>query len=304
MRKAHFFLQKTKLNRRTNMTTASDQINQTSDILASTDDGLYYRHWPTRANTKGVVMLIHGLSEHCQRYEHLAAHLNQAGYALSSMDLPCHGKSAGIRGHVDSIDVFENAALGLYQRIKSSHPDTPIFLLGHSMGGLLATRLLLNHQHKFQGALLSGAAIQSPQEPPQWQIAIIRLVAKLFPKNQMLALDASAVSRDPKVVEQYMADPLVSKDKLSAQFLVCIRNAMQECKDGAASINLPLKVMHGSDDVMTAPAGSQWLYDTVSSKDKQLTLYDGLFHEIFNEPEGESIFTEMVSWMDQRIYAQ
>lgn len=286
------------------MTTASDQISETNDIRENTENGLYYRYWSATISTKGVVLLIHGLGEHCQRYEHLAAYLNQAGYAVSSMDLPCHGESAGTRGHVDSFDVFENAALELYKRTKIRHPDAPIFLLGHSMGGLIATRLLLNHQDKFQGALLSGSAIQSPQEPPRWQVAIIKLVAKIFPKARMLELDATAVSRDPKVVEKYMADPLVSKDKLSAQFLVSMSNAMQECKDAATSINLPLKLMHGSDDVLTAPAGSKLLHDTVSSIDKQLTVYDGLFHEIFNEPEYESIFAEMVNWMDQRIQPQ
>ncbi|MBL4674349.1 MAG: lysophospholipase [Arenicella sp.] len=284
------------------MTIASDKISESSEIHESTDNGLYYRHWPaTDTSTKAVVLLVHGLGEHCQRYEHLAAHLNQAGYALSSMDLPGHGKSNGIRGHIDSFDVFENATLELYRRTQSNHPNTPIFLLGHSMGGLIATRLLLNHQAKFDGAMLSGTAIQSPQEPPAWQVAIINLVAKLFPKAKVLALDASAVSRDPTVVEKYMADPLVSKEKLSAQFLVSMANAMQQCKDNAASITLPLKIMHGSADVMTAPSGSQVLHDTVSSSDKQITIYQGLFHEIFNEPESDTIFAEMVTWMDATL---
>ena len=276
------------------MTTASEQISDTIER------GLYYRHWPA-AKSKGVVMLIHGLGEHCHRYEHLAAHLNQVGYTLSSMDLPSHGRSDGIRGHIDSFDVFENAVLELYRRTKDSHPNSPIFLLGHSMGGLIAARLLLNHQDKFQGAMLSGSAMQSPQEPPAWQVLIIKLVAKFFPKAQMLALDASAVSRDPAVVEKYMADPLVSKEKLSAKFLVSMTEAMKQCKDNAAKITLPLKIMHGSADVMTAPEGSQTLCDSVSSSDKQITIYDGLFHEIFNEPEAETIFAEMVSWMDARV---
>ncbi len=302
MQKAPFFLPAT--NNSKNMSVASDptaQNNQSDAVTESTHEGLYYRHWPANDQTKGVVLLVHGLGEHCQRYDHLAAHINQHGYALSSMDLPGHGKSDGLRGHVDSFEVYEKAVLELYERTKSSHSNTPIFLLGHSMGGLIATKLLLNHQDKFQGALLSGAAIQSPQEPPAWQVAIIKFIAKLFPKAKMLALDASAVSRDPAVVEKYMNDPLVSKEKLSAQFLVSMTNAMQECKDNAQNIGLPLNIMHGSADVMTAPEGSQFLQDAVSSSDKQLTLYDGLFHEIFNEPEGEDIFAEMVAWMDARL---
>jgi alpha-beta hydrolase superfamily lysophospholipase len=282
------------------MSIVSEQISASNKVSESTDNGLYYRHWPA-TNSKAVVVLIHGLGEHCQRYEHLAADLNQAGYSLSSMDLPGHGKSDGIRGHIDSFEVFEKAVLELYSRTKKSHPDTPIFLLGHSMGGLIAAQLLLNHQDKFQGAMLSGAAIQSPQEPPAWQVAIIKIVAMLFPKAKMLALDASAVSRDPAVVEKYMADPMVSKEKLSAQFLISMTDAMQHCKDHAASISLPLKIMHGSADVMTAPSGSQFLHNSVASSDKQVTIYDGLYHEIFNEPEGETIFAEMVSWMDARI---
>jgi len=282
------------------MTIASDKISESSEIHETTDDGLYYRHWPA-SNTKAVVLLIHGLGEHCLRYEHLAAHLNQAGYALSSMDLPGHGKSDGTRGHIDSFEVFENAALELYSRTQENYQDKPIFLLGHSMGGLIAARLLLNHQTKFQGAMLSGAAMQSPQEPPAWQVALIKLVAKLFPKAKVLALDASAVSRDPAVVEKYMADPLVSKEKLSAQFLVSMTEAMQLCNNNAQSITLPIKIMHGSADVMTAPSGSQALHDAVSSSDKEITLYQGLFHEIFNEPEGETIFAELVTWMDARL---
>ena len=275
-------------------------MHQISETL---EQGLYFRHWPTAldAPAKAVVMLVHGLGEHCQRYDHLASHLNLAGYALSSMDLPGHGKSDGERGHINSFTDYESAVLALHARTKVLYPDTPIFLLGHSMGGLIATKFLLGHQDKFAGAMLSGAAIQSPQEPPSWQIAIIKVIAKLFPKAQVLALDASAVSRDPAVVEKYMNDPLISQAKLSAKFLASMTNTMQECKDNAKLINVPIKIMHGSADVMTAPEGSQLLHDTVESKDKTINLYDGLYHEIFNEPEKEQIFAELVSWMDSRI---
>lgn len=279
-------------------------MSQASETL---ENGLYFRHWPvTSKNTpasspKAVVILVHGLGEHCQRYESLAVHLNSAGYAVSSMDLPSHGKSDGIRGHINSFNDFEEALLKLHTHTQMLYHSTPLFLLGHSMGGLIATKFLLNHQDKFAGAMLSGAAILSPQEPPAWQVVIIKIIAKLFPKAPMLALDASAVSRDPKVVEKYMNDPLVSQAKLSAQFLVSMTNTMDECKDKAKSIHLPIKIMHGSADVMTAPQGSQLLYDSITSKDKMITLYEGLYHEIFNEPEAEKIFDELVHWMDQRI---
>lgn len=272
-----------------------------ANVSDNFEDGFYYRHWSPNDKPKACVMLIHGLGEHCQRYNALGSYLNEAGFAISSMDLPGHGQSEGKRGHVDSFDVFQQAALGLYQNVQTTYPDCPVFLLGHSMGGLISTRLLLDHQANFQGALLSGAAIQSPQQPPAWQVLIIKTIAKLFPTAAMLQLDASAVSRDPKVVEKYMADPLVGKDKLSAKFLLEMTNSMDQCKARASDISLPILIMHGSADVITSPEGSQLLHDSVSSSDKELRFYDGLYHEIFNEPEAQDIYAEVSDWITQRL---
>jgi len=273
-------------------------------ITECTDQGLYFREWmlpESSASTelKAVVMLIHGLGEHCQRYDELAQYLNSNGYVVSSMDLPNHGRSDGHKGHVDSFAMFQDAAKNLYTRIKHKHSNTPVFLLGHSMGGLISTRFLIDHQDKFKGALLSGAAIQSPQAPPAWQVSLIKMIAKLFPKAGMLALDGNLVSRDQKVVDAYVADPLVNNNKLSAKLLVEFFKTMDEAKQGASAINLPMLIMHGTADGLTAPSGSKWLYDSVTSSDKTLKLYEGLFHEIFNEPEAQSIYAEVVDWLDQ-----
>ncbi len=266
-----------------------------------TENGLYYRQWPTsQVIDSRTVLLVHGLGEHCERYGPLAAALNDAGYNVCSMDLPGHGKSEGTRGHIDSFKDYHQAVLGLRAKIDDWYPNRKVFLLGHSMGGLISTQLLLDHQDLFAGALLSGAAIQSPQAPPSWQISLIKLISKVAPKAGMLELDASKISRDPEVVKTYMNDPLVNKGKLSAKFLVAMFAAMNECQTRASAINLPIRIMHGSDDVMTASAGSELLYNKVSSTDKELKIYDGLFHEIFNEPEAPEIYTEIIDWLDKR----
>lgn len=274
-------------------------------ITECSEQGLYYRQWAAANGTeqsqpKAVIMLVHGLGEHCQRYDKLAQYLNTNGYTVSAMDLPNHGRSEGQRGHVDSFSLFQDAALGLHARIKEAYPDIPIFLLGHSMGGLISARFLIDHQDKFKGALLSGAAIESPQTPPAWQVGLMKFIAKLFPKVGMLELDGNLVSRDQKVVDAYIADPLINDKKLSAQLLVEFFKTMDEVKQGAKVINLPMLIMHGTADGLTAPSGSQWLHDSIASSDKTLTLYDGLFHEIFNEPEAHSIYAEVVGWLDQR----
>lgn len=265
------------------------------------EDGIYYRRWPTASEAKAAVMLVHGAGEHCERYAAIAKALNDADYALCSLDLPGHGHSEGRRGHIDRFTDFENAALVLHGKIKQWYPNKPIFLLGHSMGGLIAANMLLDHQHLFKGAMLSGPAIQSPVIPPAWQIAIMKFVSKIAPTFGALSLDASGICRDQAVVDEYMNDPLVNKGKMSARLLVEMFAVMDECKQRAAEITLPIRIMHGSADALTSAAGSQLLHDNISSQDKEIEIYDGLFHEIFNEPEAPEIYQQVISWLDKRV---
>jgi len=275
-------------------------MNQSNNQF--TENGIYYRRWPLAdgQQPKAVVLLVHGLGEHCERYTAIAKALNTAGYALCSLDLPGHGQSEGVRGHIDHFSDYSNAALSLHAKVLEWYPDTPIYLLGHSMGGLIAAQLLIYHQGLFKGALLSGAAIQSPQQPPAWQLSIMKGLSAIVPKMGALTLDASGISRDSAVVEKYMNDPLVNKGKLSARLLVEMSGAMGECTSRAAEISLPILIMHGGGDVVTAPAGSKFLYETISSTDKTLKIYDDLYHEIFNEPEQQDIYAELIDWLDQR----
>lgn len=264
------------------------------------ENGIHHRHWSVDGDARAVVLLVHGLGEHCERYDTFADACNAAGYAVCSIDLPGHGHSDGLRGHINSMNEFSDAVLGLHSLVKNEYPDLPIFLFGHSMGGLIATQLLLDQQSLFSGALLSGAALESPQQPPAIQVFIVKLFAKLFPRMGVLTLDASGISRDPKVVETYMNDPLVNKGKLSARLMVELIGGMQRCEEEATTITLPIRIMHGSKDDMTAPAGSERLFNKVSSADKELKIYDGLMHEILNEPEGAAITAEIIAWMENR----
>lgn len=268
-------------------------------VIEQTENGLYYRQWPIEA-LKAVILLVHGMGEHCQRYNPIAQELNQSGYAVCSMDLPNHGRSAGKKGHVDSFDLFQNAVLGLYQRIKNDYPTSPIFILGHSMGGLITTRFLMDHQDKFVGAILSGPAIELPDETPKWQVGLIKGISKLFPTTGLIPIDGSLVSRDKSVIEAYYNDPLINQNKLSAKLLIEFDKTMREVKQGAEVIKLPILLMHGRADQITAPSGSEWLHDAVQSQDKTLKLYEDLYHEIFNEPEAQGVYSDVIEWLNKR----
>lgn len=250
---------------------------------------------------KAIVMLIHGVAEHCARYERLGSHLAKHGYSTMAFDLPGHGRSPGTPGHIDRFSNYIDAALSFYKSVKSKYPDLPIFLLGHSMGGLISTQLLLDHQKLFKGAILSGPAIEVPDKPPSWQVAIIKMLAAIAPKLKLLQIEATGISRDSQVIKAYLRDPLVYKGKLSARFLLELSNAMNDCKARTNRIKLPLLILHGGDDPITKPSGSQFLYDHVNCKDKKLRIYPGLCHEIFNEPEADAVYADIVTWLESKI---
>ncbi len=259
-----------------------------------------YRQWHPAGETRAVLQVVHGLAEHSGRYAELAVQVNQAGYAVCALDLPGHGKSGGTRGHIPRFKDYLDAVLELRRQVGEWYPRLPVFLLGHSMGGLVSAVTALEHQQLFAGLILSGAAIQNPEQPPALQVMVVRLLAKLLPRLGVMQLSADAVSRDPAVVRAYTEDPLNHMGKISARQVAELFAAMQRLQAQASQLTLPLLILHGGADALTAVAGSRLLYDMAQSPDKTLTVYDGLFHEIFNEPEGREIVADVVAWMRQR----
>jgi alpha-beta hydrolase superfamily lysophospholipase len=259
---------------------------------------LYYRRWDAGNNPIAVVLVVHGMGEHCARYAPLAEVVNQAGYALCAFDLPGHGKSPGTPGFIARFDEFIDSVMAFRQQVGEWYPGAPVYLLGHSMGGLISLSVLLEHQNQFAGGILSGPALVSPLQPGVMQMLLIRLFSALLPRLGVLALDPTGVSRDPQVVENYINDPLIFHGKISARLVSELFSRMERVRGEAHKIDLPMLLLHGGADNMTAAEGSRLLHDTISASDKTLKIYDGLYHEIFNEPEGPEIFAEVSAWLD------
>lgn len=262
--------------------------------------GIVYRYWPVD-QPRATILLIHGLGEHSGRYQHVAEAFNAKGFTVLAPDHLGHGESPGTRVFVEQFDDYLTGVRECRAIIDQQCPGVPCFLLGHSMGGLIAGRLLLEDQQQYRGALLSGPAFAAEAPPSGLVMFIGRLLAKIAPKAGMIALDASGVSRDPQVVAAYNADPLVNHGKITAALGVALFDAMAEVMSRAAEIKLPLLVMHGDADTMAAPKGSEQFAAAVSSSDKTLTLLPGLYHEIFNEPEGANIIAAYAEWIESRL---
>ena len=262
---------------------------------------LFHQTWLPDTDARAAVLLVHGLGEHSSRYEHVAEHLTSRGFAVFAIDHYGHGKSDGRMGYVERFSVYLDGVSALLGRIQTEQPRLPLFLVGHSMGGLIAAAFLLEHQATFQACVLSGPAIKSDQAPPAVVIALIRLISALAPTVPLIQLDASGVSRDQNVVDVYVNDPLVHHGKLSARLIAEMSGAMKTTLASASEIKLPMIFMHGEADVLTAPSGSEEMFKKVSSPDKTLKIYPGLFHEIFNEPEKETVLADMSSWLEAHL---
>ncbi len=244
---------------------------------------------------RAVVVIAHGLGEHGRRYTHVVDRLVAAGNRTVVPDHLGHGRSGGkrlrLRRFADFTDDLDRV-IG-----ETAVADRPTFLVGHSMGGCIALDYALDHQDQLAGLVLSGAAVVPGDDMSPIAMKLAPVLARVAPGLPTTALDASAISRDPQVVADYNADPLVIRSKIPADLGAAMLTTMQSFPRRLPRLQLPLLVMHGGDDVLTSPAGSELVDRLAGSSDKTLTIYDGLYHEIFNEPERDRVITDVVDWL-------
>ena len=271
------------------------------ELKGAGDARIHYKLWMPERRPRALIVLVHGAAEHSGRYQRFAEHFVQSGYATAALDHIGHGLSDGQRGFIRNFSEYVDTLDRFVNMLVEEFPGIPRVLLGHSMGGLISTCYLIQNQEAFSACVLSGPAIKTELEPPLWQRLLIQFFSLVAPRMGVLQLDASGVSRDPLEVSEYLNDPLVYGGKLSARKVAQLFAAMNWVQEQASDIRLPILLMHGEADSLTAPAGSEYLYEAVSSEDKTLKIYPGLYHEIFNEPERMQVFADLQAWLDQRL---
>ena len=276
-------------------------IHQEGILKGVGNAGVYHQRWLPEGETKGSLLIVHGLADHCGRYANLVDHFVPRGYAVYGIDHPGHGKSDGKRVFIKEFgDFIENLNTYL-EMIIAWQPGKPVFLFGHSMGGLIGSIFLIENQEKMTGAILSGPGVKVPDNISSGVIFVGKVLSTLMPGFGLIKLDASHVSRDPVVVQAYIDDPLVFSGKTTARLAAELLKAMQRVSSESEKITLPILILHGGGDKLADPAGAQMLYDKVSSRDKTLKIYDHLYHEIINEPEYHTVLTDMEKWLEARL---
>lgn len=255
--------------------------------------------WLPDGDGRGIVVIAHGIGEHSGRYKHIAQRLTQHDYIVASFDYRGHGRSEGKRVHIEDFDQYVSE-IGLFiDHIESAHPDLPIVLYGHSMGALNSLLYVHKNQHRLQGWIASGIPLTLEQNAPALVIRLVQLLIRVLPGLRAIPLEHAALSRDPAVVTTYRADPLIYSGllpvRIASEHFLNTRKGKQLAED----IHLPVLILHGAADRICPSSGSQLLFEMVSSDDKQLQIYEGLFHEIHNEPEQDKVLSDIVNWLEQ-----
>jgi acylglycerol lipase len=276
------------------MTKESAFVNERGITIAS------YEAIPREAARAGI-LLVHGYAEHTGRYRHVIKELTDMGLAVFAIDHQGHGKSGGVRCYISDFEYFVDDLSYYFDKIREETDLKKWFVLGHSMGGAIALKLALRRQSDLMGMILTGPMIGLATRIPKVIQDMAKYVAAVASTVPVVKLESEAISRDPDVVRNYLNDPLVYTGRVRAKMAVHFSKINSEMPDLVRNIELPFWVGHGTLDRITSPEGSKMLYRLAQSNDKTLKLYDGLFHEVMNEPEKDMVLGEICFWVRKQL---
>ena len=262
---------------------------------------MYHQSWLPEGKPKAAVILAHGLAEHSGRYMNVVNHLTSRDFAMYGLDHIGHGQSEGTRVYVRQFSDYTDTFASYVEQVRATYPTVPLFLYAHSVGALIAALFLFDHAVALSGVVFSGPCVKVPSNVSATTVFLAKALSRIVPKLGLSPVDASGVSRDPAEVQAYLDDPLVYNGKTTARLASELMKAMQRVSAEASRITLPALIVHGGEDKIIDPDGSQMLHAILGSQDKTLTIYDGLFHEIHNEPEHPQVLSDISAWLEQRL---
>jgi alpha-beta hydrolase superfamily lysophospholipase len=262
---------------------------------------LYRQAWLPDGIPIAILVVVHGIAEHSGRYTNLVNYFIPKGYAVYSFDLRGHGKSDGKRSYVERFSYYIDDLKTFCDMVHEENKNAKVFMIGHSMGSTIAIDYALEHQSGLQGLIISGTTLKAGSSINKASILMARILSVLMPKMGVTALDSNGISRDKAVVTAYINDPLNYTGKLSARVGAELLKTMAMLQSRLSEITLPLLIMQGTHDRISDPSSSKLLFDGVSSKDKTMKLYEGFYHEIFNDPERLQVFSDMEAWLKARV---
>ncbi|MCA1703397.1 MAG: alpha/beta hydrolase, partial [Actinobacteria bacterium] len=229
--------------------------------------------------------------------------LAAAGFAVYAADHRGHGRTEGRRANIERMALIVDDLGGFVRLAADRHTGLPVFMIGHSMGGLIALQYATGPDAALDGLVLSGPLVLVTVGSSVLK-RLAGVLSTVVPDLGVTGLDAEAISRDPQVVRAYQADPLVHHGKIPARTGAEILVTAEALPQRLPTLRVPLLLLHGTEDRICVPAGSTLVHDMVSSSDKTLCRYEGLYHEIFNEPEQDRVLADLLAWLEAHLPAR
>jgi alpha-beta hydrolase superfamily lysophospholipase len=260
---------------------------------------IFLRSWRPEGAVRGAVVLVHGFKSHGGLYEWPASQLVQRGFAAYAVDLRGHGKSDGERLFVEKMGDYVDDVARAVAIAKSREPGLPVFVLGHSAGGVVSCIYALEHGAEIAGFVCESFAHEVPA--PDFALAILKGIGHVAPHAHVLALRDEDFSRDPAFVARMKDDPLISKMGYPSQTVAELVRADERLRREFPKITLPVLILHGTADKATKPHGSQRFYDSTGSRDKTLKLYEGHFHDLLNDLGREQVMADVTEWLTTHL---
>lgn len=260
---------------------------------------IFLRSWKPAAAPRAVVVICHGVNSHGGQYLWPAGELVKKGHAVFALDLRGRGKSDGERFYVDDIADYVADVAGVVKIAKARHPGLPVFLLGHSAGGVVSATYALDNQAELAGFICESFAFQVPA--PGFALAAIKGLSHFAPRLPVLKLKNEDFTRDPVALAALNADPLIAHEIQPAATVAALVRADERLREEFPKITLPVLIMHGTADKATVCEGSQFFHDTVGSADKTLKLYQDHFHDLLADTGKEGVMADITAWIDARL---
>lgn len=262
---------------------------------------IFFRCWRPAGKARAVIVICHGVNSHGGQYGWVAEQFAANGYVAYAIDLRGRGRSGGERFYVDDVAEYVSDVSNLIQIAKSREPGLAVFLLGHSAGGVVSCTYALDNQDQIAGLICESFAFQVPAT--DFALKIVKGLSKIAPRLPALKLKNEDFSRDPKAVQALDGDPLIAGEVQPAKTVAALVRADERLRREFSQITLPVLIMHGTADKATVPSGSRFFFDATGSQDKTLKLYEGHFHDLFNDFGKEGVMADTLRWLGKRAPA-
>lgn len=275
--------------------------HETDSFAGLNDVTIFTQHWLPDKPPRAAIILVHGYAEHSSRYTHVADYLTARGYALYALDHRGHGRSEGARTKVHSLDEYVADLRTYVERVRAAHPDLPLFLYGHSMGSLISLLYATRWHDDLAGLITTGTALKLAGVNNILTV-LFCVLRSIAPGLKVIsALAAEGMSHDPAVMEAYVNDPLVYHGRFRFDLVAALARGAQRATAALPQLRVPYLALHGGADPITPPSGAELVRERSGAPDTTVKMYEGLYHEVHNEPQKDEVLSDMANWLDAHV---